>query len=291
MVTPTTLDEIVSIIVNANGPVLFNKSDQPHPFDVGVTDKPNSTSISLSAYTGIIEYDVSDQVVVVRAGTSVPELQAALGQEGQCLPFPLLNPVQTTSSALTHGALIDEIAYNLPHGLSAQHGSWRDWVLGMRLIKPDGTIVKCGSKAVKNVAGFDVQKLMIGARNSLALVAEVTLRTFPLGALTQTEMQFAPAKLGNSPNWIHRVLPKDFDTAVAAHARNLIAADRPSSTLWAEVSPEGLLRRFPGDWILRAGCGTRNLVFSDPTVVRLMTRTKDLFDPTHKFNPGVMGIF
>src|SRR5476651_1570951 len=104
--------------------------------------------------------------------------------------MPMFEPGQASAVAAFYGPLIDEIAFNLPHTLQAQYGSWRDWILGMRVVQADGTFAKCGSKAVKNVAGYDVQKLMIGARGTLGLIAEVTLRTFPVKALPASEVQF-----------------------------------------------------------------------------------------------------
>jgi len=325
-VVPQTLEEISAAMAEAQGPVVFNAGSIMHPFGMptayrryrmkalaemmelegfppppelrdieldgtDVAELIHSTGISLDEYYGIIEHDVEDQVVVVRAGTSVLELQEELAEVGQCLPLPVLEPHGAMSTASLYGPLIDEIGFNLPHGLSAQCGSWRDWVLGMKVIQPDGTVAKCGSKAVKNVAGYDVQKLMIGARGTLALIAEVTLKTFPLKALPPSEVAFVSSAARRPSNWIQRVRPVDFDIAVKSQAGALAAYDCRSSTLWAYVPPGGSLKRFEGDWVLRAGCGAQNLEFKDPTVLRLMKRTKELFDPTGKLNPGEMGLF
>ena len=284
---PTSIEEIASIVASESRPLTFGNVAHPHPFAIPTIE---STSISLKNYCGIIEHDVSDQVVVVRAGTLLSDLQAELAKQGQCLPFAQLDAHQTTATATLDTSLIDAIAFNLPHPLHAQCGSWRDWIIGMRLVQADGTIAKCGSKAVKNVAGYDVQKLMIGARNSLGLVAEVTFKTFPIRGLPASNLQVAAEHIGKSPTWIQRVQPTDFDKAVQAGGRNLAAIDRASSTLWAVTQPDEGLKRFSGDWILRSNAGARNLEFADPTVVRLISRTKELFDPAHKLNPGAMGI-
>jgi len=291
MVIPESIEEIASILSEARDTVNFHMRPQPHPFAIFGPGMAGAVGISLSSYTGIIEHDVSDQVVVVRAGTSLNELQAELAKVGQCLPLPRFDPACELATASIHEPLIDKIAFNLPHGLHSQCGSWRDWIIGMRIVQSDGTIAKCGSKAVKNVAGFDVQKLMIGARNSLGLIADVTFKTFPLEALPVPEVQFSTTMIGRSPNWIHRVLPTDFAAALRSHGLRVIAFDKPSSTMWVEAGPNENLRRFKGDWVLRAGCGKRNLEFTDPTVIQLMKRTKELFDPSHKLNPGAMGIF
>ena len=284
---PSSIEEIASFLGAATEPVVFDSSVPSHPFALPIKA---SCLLSLKNYRGVIEHDVSDQVVVVRAGTLLSELQTELGKQGQCLPFAQLDPHQATATSTFDTSLVDAIAFNLPHPLHSQCGSWRDWIIGMRLVQSDGTIAKCGSKAVKNVAGYDVQRLMIGARNSLGLVAEVTFKTFPLKGLPTSGVQVSSDHLGKAPTWIQRVQPSDFESAVQAGGRNLTAFDYASSTLWATTRPNEGLKRFPGDWILRSNAETKNLEFADPTVVRLIKRTKELFDPTNKLNPGAMGI-
>jgi FAD/FMN-containing dehydrogenase len=161
----------------------------------------------------------------------------------------------------------------------------------MKVVQPDGLVVKCGTKAVKSVAGYDVQKLMVGARGTLGLIAEVTLRTFPVKALPKPEVTFLSQPRPRPSNWIQRVKPSDFQAAVLANGPRLAAYDPQSSTLWAHVTPDDSLPRFEGDWVIRSGCGEKNLEFPDQTVRTLMYRTKSLFDPTGKLNRGEMGIF
>src|SRR5205823_6468495 len=129
--------------------------------------------------------------------------------------------------------------YNFPHALEAQCGSWRDWVLGMRIALPDGRIVKTGSQAVKNVAGYDVHKLMIGARATLGVVLDVILRVFPVSALPKPELEIGPAgercrirgadrtsdEARRLPKWIQRTKPSDFAVSVRDVGDGLLAAD------------------------------------------------------------------
>jgi glycolate oxidase FAD binding subunit len=307
-------------MAEATGPVVFNAGAFVHPFglptpyrrfrmkgiadehsaqgdaaELPITDEEldvlsHTTCVSLDQYRGIIEHDIDDQVVVVRAGTSIEELQEELALVGQCLPMPMFKTAaRAIAVAAFYGPLIDEIGFNLPHGLSAQCGCWRDWILGMKVVRPDGTVAKCGSKAVKNVAGYDVQKLMIGARGTLGLIAEVTLRTFPLKAMPPPGVEFVAHTGRMECNWIQRVNPCDFERALEADKGHVTAIDRRSSTLWACVPASESITRFEGDWIMRAGCGRHNLEFKDPTVVHLMHRTRDLFDPARKLNRGEMG--
>jgi glycolate oxidase FAD binding subunit len=119
--------------------------------------------LELAELRGIVSYEPNDLVVVVRAGTPLEELQHGLAERRQCIPLAEHEVLGTVGGALS---------VRRPQG-------WRDWVLGLTVVLADGTVARCGSKAVKNVAGYDVQKLFIGARGTLGVVAEVILRTYP----------------------------------------------------------------------------------------------------------------
>src|SRR5579862_2352388 len=269
--------------------------------------------LNLSKFDGVLEFSPSDQVVKVGVHTSINgqvlleedgttteifgTLQQELAKHGQCIPFarPVAQPgidYLLNQSGHTVG---DGLAVNRPHPLEAQCGSWRDWVLGMTVVLADGTIAKTGSKAVKNVAGYDVHELMIGARDTLGVIVDVTLRTFPMQALPEPEIVVGPAwnkrELGAKPKpmWTQRVCRSSFVEALEAAKPNLAFADPASSTLWCWLdSPDQELPRYPGDWVIRSGCGEKNLQFTDPTQIRLMKRAKEIFDPFHKLNPGEM---
>lgn len=243
---------------------------------------PSLPQLELQRLSGIVQHDVADQVVVVRAGTPLRELNDALAQTGQCIPIahPEVMPLQ--------GSVGGAIAYNFPHLLEGQTGTWRDWIVGLTAVLADGTVVKGGSKAVKNVAGYDVQKLFIGARGTLGVVVEVILRTYPLRALPAPKI-VAKGDLARYPLLIHRVLRSDFEAAFAQYDRAI--GEPATGTIWANLDVPQDPIRFEGDWLIRSLAGVKNLPISDPTMIRLMKRTKDLFDPTHKLNPGEMGIF
>ncbi len=226
---------------------------------------------------GIVEHDIDDQVVVVRAGTSIQDLQDALKGSGQCIP---LGPEANT------GTVGGRVAMNLPHSLEFECGTWRDWVIGMTIMDSDGNLAKCGSKAVKNVAGYDVQKLFIGSRGTLGLIVNVILRTFPIKALPEANIQ--KGKEQSERGIIQRVLPTDFEAAVDLSGSALIEAHPHTATIIHEAFN---LPRFPRDWMLKWGYGNDNYVIDDVTQGALMLRTKGIFDPKRRFNPGEMGIF
>lgn len=279
-VRPTSVEEIVDAVRKwPQLQIAGRKTNAPWGLPTSNGPLPQ---LELQRFKGIVQHDVADQVVVVRAGTGLLELNAELALEGQCLPLgflPLPSPIGSVGGA---------IALNLPHLLEGQTGTWRDWIVGMTVVQADGTVAKGGSKAVKNVAGYDVQKLFIGARGTLGVVAEVILRTFPLAALPEPQV-VSKGTLRPFSLLIHRVLPKDFDSAMTQYETAI--GEPATGTIWANFEEKRDPQRFEGDWLLRSLAGPKNLMFTDPTMVRLMTRTKDLFDPTRKLNPGEMGIF
>jgi FAD/FMN-containing dehydrogenase len=212
------------------------------------------------------------------------------------------------------GTVGGEIATNLPHLYMAQHGTWRDWVLGMTIITAEGKVAKSGSNAVKSVAGYDVHRLMIGARGTLGVIADVILRTTPLGALrTPDADRFAARQIDSEverskPGFryqalaiaCHRVLARDFGAAVERNHSWLTCADRAASVLYytipycafegQDIDASSEIQRFPGDWLIR-GDSMREVGPDFGEMLPLMMRTKKIFDPNGKLNPGEMGLF
>lgn len=229
---------------------------------------------------GIVEHDVDDQVVVVRSGTPIAQLQEELAQKGQCLPIGFSKAPFGDAKGTVGGA----VSMNLPHAKEAQYGTWRDWVLGMNLVRPDGTVVKCGSKAVKNVAGYDVQRLMVGARGTLGVINEVVLRTMPRNAveLGDPGTEVAPVPAG----WIHRVKLSDFEALTASVTAQLIEVFPETGVVIYADDLNLDLPELKEGWRMGWGMGERNLDLTNATLNHLMAKTKSIFDPEHKLNPG-----
>jgi FAD/FMN-containing dehydrogenase len=227
--------------------------------------------MSLSSLSGVIAHDVDDQVVEVWAGTSVEELQEEIGRHGQCLPLASGMPLVVSQQYGTVGGLL---AMNLPHALWAQCGGPRDWTLGMTVVRADGTSAKCGSKAVKSVAGYDAHKLFVGSRGSLGAIATVTLRTLPSRALPQHQVETLSSE---EPTHVARTLRTDFESA-RANAGRLVAADPASCTLWSLDEP-----KLPAEsWML----GPRGAIVRPGQSAKLEESARGVFDPTHKLAPG-----
>lgn len=126
----------------------------------------------------IVEYAPSDQVVVVEAGMPLSALEDVLAKNGQrlaCDP-PL-------GDRATIGGLL---ATNNFGPLRTRYGSLRDLLIGVSILRADGTVARGGGKVVKNVAGFDLPKLMVGALGTLGMIITATFRLHPLPAASAT---------------------------------------------------------------------------------------------------------
>ena len=129
-------------------------------------------TLSLAGHEGVVDYDPAELVVTVRAGTSLQALEAVLNEQGQCLPF---EPPVFDGRATVGGATAS--------GLSGPRRPWvgslRDYVLGCRLISGMGKHMRFGGQVMKNVAGYDVSRLMVGAQGSLGVITEVSFKVLP----------------------------------------------------------------------------------------------------------------
>jgi glycolate oxidase FAD binding subunit len=133
--------------------------------------------ISTLGLCEIVEYAAQDQTVTVEAGITLAELDRRLAQNGQRLVVEVAQPERATV-----GGAIAANAYG-PRRM--RYGSLKDLILGVTLARADGTTARAGGKVVKNVAGFDLSKLLVGSYGTLALVTTATLRVHPLPEKTR----------------------------------------------------------------------------------------------------------
>jgi glycolate oxidase FAD binding subunit len=128
--------------------------------------------IQLSAHRGITSYEPTELVLSARAGTPIPELEAALAANGQMLAF---EPPGFSATASLGGAIAS--------GLSGPRRPWggapRDLMLGMTLLDGRGRILHFGGEVMKNVAGYDLSRLMAGALGTLGALLEVSIKVLP----------------------------------------------------------------------------------------------------------------
>jgi glycolate oxidase FAD binding subunit len=123
--------------------------------------------------TGIVAHDPTELVVTVRGGTPLDELEAALAAKGQMLAF---EPPHFGAGATIGGA----VAAGLSGPRRAAAGAVRDFVLGVRLLDGRGQALAFGGQVMKNVAGYDVSRMMAGALGTLGVITEVSLKVLPI---------------------------------------------------------------------------------------------------------------
>jgi glycolate oxidase FAD binding subunit len=152
--------------------------------------------------SGIVSYEPSELVVTVRAGTPLAELEALLAASGQYLPFepPHFGPGATVGGMVATG---------LSGPARASVGAVRDYVLGVVIINGKAESLTFGGQVMKNVAGYDVSRLMAGALGTLGLIVEVSLKVLPRAVDESTlvfEMDEAQA-LAQLNRWSGQPLP------------------------------------------------------------------------------------
>ncbi|MGB4362047.1 MAG: glycolate oxidase subunit GlcE, partial [Rhodoferax sp.] len=166
-------------------------------------ETPQGELLDTTAYSGIVSYEPSELVVTVRAGTPLAELEATLAEKGQCLAF---EPPRFGSANGTCGGMV---AAGLSGPARASVGSVRDYVLGIELVNGRGEQLTFGGQVMKNVAGYDVSRLMVGAMGTLGLLTDISLKVLPVAPAEATlvfELDQASA-LAHLHRWGAQPLP------------------------------------------------------------------------------------
>ena len=169
---PGSIEEIAEILrfANANGLIVT-------PTGGGTKSAwGNSVAtdvlICLGRLNGLREHTWQDMTCAVEAGCTWSDLQLALKRHRQMVALDPLWPDRATVGGI--------VATNDSGALRLKYGSLRDLVIGMTIVLADGTVAKSGGKVVKNVAGYDLHKLMIGGFGTLGIVTEVNFRVHPV---------------------------------------------------------------------------------------------------------------
>jgi glycolate oxidase FAD binding subunit len=154
------------------------------------------------AYQGLQSYDPAELVVTARAGTPLAQLEAALAECGQMLPF---EPPHFGRDATFGGAL----AAGLAGPRRASAGAPRDFVLGVTLMNGRGEVLRFGGQVVKNVAGYDVSRLMAGSLGTLGLILSLSMKVLPrpVAELTLRFDMSATDAVRKLNEWAGRPLP------------------------------------------------------------------------------------
>lgn len=190
-------------------------------------DTESATLLDLRDLSGILEYEPGEYTFTALAGTPLAEVAAALAENGQYLPF---DPPLVEAGATLGGT----VAAGLSGSGRYRYGGVRDFLIGIRLIDGQGRLVRGGGKVVKNAAGFDLPKLMVGSLGRLGVLVEVTLKVFPrpqsFASLQVTYPQLEEALTGMNKAASARMDIEALDLVV--NGRENAA---PTYTLWVRL--------------------------------------------------------
>ncbi len=169
--------------------------------------------LDIRPLAGITSYEPTELVVTARAGTLLADLESALDEHGQCLPF---EPPRFASG----GTLGGMVAAGLSGPARASAGSVRDHVLGVTLLNGNGEVLTFGGQVAKNVAGYDVSRLVVGSLGILGVICEVSLKVLPVSVATAT-LCFEYERVPGARPTVLLVL------AALAHQRQRVAGGSP----------------------------------------------------------------
>lgn len=202
--------------------------------------------LALAGHCGVINYHPEELVLTARAGTPLSELETLLAEHDQMFAF---EPPHFGAAATLGGT----IAANLSGPRRAYAGAARDFVLGIRIINGRGEILRFGGEVMKNVAGYDLSRLVTGAMGTLGVILDVSLKVLPRPRETITLVQsLAPrAAVENLCRWAAAPLPISASCIEGGHlyvrlsgtasalakARTTIGGDllENADTFWREV--------------------------------------------------------
>ena len=169
MLTPATANELCDAI-----------RAHPRVLAIGAGTKPRLSAvrddvalISTRRLSGIIAYDPGEFTFTALAGTPLREIRAALAERGQYLPF---DPPLTDSGATIGGT----VAAGLSGPGRFRYGGVRDFILAVQFADGTGQLLRGGAKVVKNAAGFDIPKFLVGSCGRFGVITEVTFKVFPM---------------------------------------------------------------------------------------------------------------
>ena len=171
--SPASVEEAVAVLEEkARGSASVGFVGGGTSLGLGRPPRRLDAVIRTERLTRIVEHAPSDQIIAVEAGLTLADLQRAVAVHGQRLALDPPLPERRTIGGL--------VATNAFGARRTRYGSLRDLIIGVSLVRADGALAKGGGKVVKNVAGFDLPKMMVGSLGTLGLVATATFRLHPL---------------------------------------------------------------------------------------------------------------
>jgi glycolate oxidase FAD binding subunit len=176
-VTPTTVDDLRDAVLDRPGTIRVAGAGTAA--DWAGTPAPADTVLDMTGLSGIVTHNPGDMTVEVRAGTPFAQLRSELAQHHQRVA---VDPARAAEGATLGGLFAT--ADSGPRAL--QYGSLRDLVIGATIVLADGTVARTGGHVIKNVAGYDLTKVLHGAHGTLGVIAGLVLRLHPTPQATAT---------------------------------------------------------------------------------------------------------
>jgi glycolate oxidase FAD binding subunit len=236
--SPTSDNEVVAIVRDAR------ESKTTLAIEGGGTraglGRPSRAAAILSTrgLTGITLYEPAEMVISAKAGTPLREIEAALAEKAQCLPFEPMDSrsLYGSTGESTIGAVA---ACNISGPRRAQSGAARDHLIGVRLVNGRGEIIKSGGRVMKNVTGLDLVKLNAGAMGTLGVLTEVTFKLTPAPRASGTLM-FERLDDARAITCLCAAMGTPFEVSGAAHLPKGVGGDVARTLLRIEHFPESV---------------------------------------------------
>ncbi len=181
VLSPRSVDELAETVraLHADRKTFAFVGGGTH-LDLGNAPRSLDAVIRSSALDAVIDYAPEDQTITVEAGITLAELDRVLAPHAQMLPLDAYDRERATVGGV--------VAANVYGRRRMRYGAAKDLIVGVSIVRPDGVRARGGGKVVKNVAGFDVPKLMVGSLGTLGAIATVTFRLYPLPFATQAAL-------------------------------------------------------------------------------------------------------
>lgn len=168
--------------------------------------EPAGEVLDVGGYSGIVAYEPKELVLTVRAGTPLAEVEEALANDRQMLPF---EPPHFAGDGASRATIGGTVAAGLSGPRRPYAGSVRDFVLGTRIVNGKGEDLSFGGRVIKNVAGYDVSRLMTGALGTLGVITEISFKVLPRPP-AETTLAFemdCDAAIQQANRWAGQPLP------------------------------------------------------------------------------------
>lgn len=254
--------EMEVAVIPWGGGTSMGLGNPPRAFDL---------ALALERLNRIVEHDDVSLTATVQAGTKIAALQETLGRARQFLALDPPHPAHATVGGL--------VAANQSGPRRMAYGGVRDQVIGMKMILADGTPIKAGGKVVKNVAGYDLCKLFVGALGTLGIITEVTFKMAPIPESAATVL--AQGSVGECLGFVSellrsRLLPAEVAILNAgAFEATGMATDTAAVAIWTEGFTEGVERHLRDIGRMAQGVGLAPEILRDRLHQHLWEKIRD----------------